>query len=144
MTIPWWVAQHLVVTALLVAVVALACRLISNRPALEHAMWLVVLAKFMLPPLVAWPLSLPSWLAVESPAIERTFSSAEANPPPAQAISANDTATIEADAVSTPRSPRARRSIETSFAPWLQPDRKRLPHRAARICASSRPRLTHA
>ena len=102
MTILWWVAQHMVLTAMLVAVVALACRLLSNRPALEHALWLVVLVRFMLPPLAAWPLSFPRWLTGPSSTIERSFPPAEASPPTAEAIAAPETAMIEADAAGAP------------------------------------------
>ncbi len=94
MTILCWVTQHVVVTAMLVAAVALASRLLSNRPALEHALWLVVLARFMLPPLFDWPLSFPRGLAGPSSMIERSFPSADASSPLAEAIAAPETATI--------------------------------------------------
>jgi beta-lactamase regulating signal transducer with metallopeptidase domain len=55
----WWLIQHLATTTLLVAVVAVVCRRIPKRPALQHALWLVVLVKFVIPPIVAAPWSLP-------------------------------------------------------------------------------------
>jgi beta-lactamase regulating signal transducer with metallopeptidase domain len=61
MTIWWWVAQHCATTAALVAVVALVCRMIPTRPALQHALWLVVLLKFLLPPVVVWPVAAPDF-----------------------------------------------------------------------------------
>ncbi len=54
----WWLAQHLVTTSVLVAAVAVICRRLTARPALAHALWLVVLIKFLTPPLVAWPWTL--------------------------------------------------------------------------------------
>ncbi len=71
MTIWWWLAQHLLITALLVTVVALACRLIPSRPALRHALWVVVLIKFLMPPWIAWPVSIAQfaptqWIAQQS------------------------------------------------------------------------------
>ncbi len=57
MTFWWWVAQHGATTALLVAVATVACRFLRTRPALQHALWVVVLIKFLMPPWVVWPLS---------------------------------------------------------------------------------------
>jgi beta-lactamase regulating signal transducer with metallopeptidase domain len=48
---------------LLALLVELACRLGRFRPALCHALWLVVLLKLMVPPLVAWPVSSESLFA---------------------------------------------------------------------------------
>jgi beta-lactamase regulating signal transducer with metallopeptidase domain len=72
----WWlVAQHVATTAVLVAVVTLACRMIPNRPALQHALWVVVLVKFVMPPTIEWPLTAsdlleraaPNWLSQSAP-----------------------------------------------------------------------------
>ncbi|HEY1601303.1 MAG TPA: M56 family metallopeptidase [Pirellulales bacterium] len=70
MTIWWWVAQHVATTALLVAAVALVCRLIPTRPALEHALWLVVLLKFLLPPVVVWPVAAPDFPSLLADRVE--------------------------------------------------------------------------
>jgi beta-lactamase regulating signal transducer with metallopeptidase domain len=66
-TILWWLAQNTVAIAILIPIVAAACRLCRNRPAVQHALWAVVLLKFLTPPLVSWPwpvqeLSPPAWL----------------------------------------------------------------------------------
>ena len=53
----WWIAQHTFVTALLIAAVALASCTLKTRPALIHALWLIVLLKFLMPPVVTWPWS---------------------------------------------------------------------------------------
>ena len=50
----WWLAQHLVTTALLAAIVTAICSTLRSRPALAHALWVVVLIKFLMPPLVVW------------------------------------------------------------------------------------------
>jgi beta-lactamase regulating signal transducer with metallopeptidase domain len=55
----WWLAQNLVVAALLAAVVAILCRLAHPGPALRHALWLLVLIKLLTPPVVSWPWQLP-------------------------------------------------------------------------------------
>jgi beta-lactamase regulating signal transducer with metallopeptidase domain/WD40 repeat protein len=53
----WWLVQNSVAVAVLAAVIWLVCRLLRNRPAVQHVLWLVVLIKFMTPPIVSWPWS---------------------------------------------------------------------------------------
>ena len=48
---------HLASVAVLVIAVEAACRLGRFRPAICHALWLVVLVKLIVPPVVAWPMS---------------------------------------------------------------------------------------
>ncbi len=56
----WWLGQNTIAVALLIPLVFVACRLCRNRPAVQHVLWLVVLLKFVTPPIVAWP-----WTAQE-------------------------------------------------------------------------------
>jgi beta-lactamase regulating signal transducer with metallopeptidase domain/WD40 repeat protein len=65
-TILWWLIQNTCTVALLVPIVALVCRSMRNRPALQHALWLVVLVKFVTPPFVAWPWSAREMVAALS------------------------------------------------------------------------------
>src|SRR6266852_2335013 len=51
----WCLVQNTVVAAVLAGFVALACGLARPRPAVRHALWLVVLIKLLTPPLIAWP-----------------------------------------------------------------------------------------
>src|SRR5262249_41576394 len=51
----WWLVQNAVLAALLAGIVALICRLTRLRPAVRHALWLLVLIKLVTPPLVHWP-----------------------------------------------------------------------------------------
>jgi beta-lactamase regulating signal transducer with metallopeptidase domain len=60
----WWLGQNTVVVALLILPVLLACRLFCHRPAVQHLLWVVVLLKFVTPPIVVWPLSLADVRAV--------------------------------------------------------------------------------
>ena len=65
-TILWWLAQNTLTIAILIPIVAVASRLCRNRPAVQHALWAVVLLKFLTPPLVCWPwpvhqISQPAW-----------------------------------------------------------------------------------
>src|ERR1700734_3958275 len=62
MTISWWIVEQIATTALLVAIVATICRPLSNRPAVQHLLWLVVLARFMAPPGIGFQVTAPQWL----------------------------------------------------------------------------------
>jgi beta-lactamase regulating signal transducer with metallopeptidase domain len=76
-TIVGWMAQNAILTALLVPIVALACRWFRDRPAVQHLLWAMVLVKLMTPPIVAVPWSLPdSWTSL----IASPIRSSAANP----------------------------------------------------------------
>src|SRR5205809_5390243 len=51
----WWLVQNTVVAAVLAGFVALICGVARPRPAVRHALWLVVLLKLLTPPLISWP-----------------------------------------------------------------------------------------
>src|SRR5262245_3041985 len=53
----WWFVQNTLTIAVLTMIAAVLCRLLRTRPAAQHAIWLVVLLKFITPPLIAWPWS---------------------------------------------------------------------------------------
>ncbi|HUR19243.1 MAG TPA: M56 family metallopeptidase [Vicinamibacterales bacterium] len=55
----WWIFQNLVTTTVLAAAVALACRAGRIGPVARHALWVLVLVKFITPPLVVWPWAAP-------------------------------------------------------------------------------------
>ena len=54
----WWLAESVVVTAALALVVAAICRTTRIGPVARHALWVIVLVKFVAPPVVAWPWAL--------------------------------------------------------------------------------------
>src|ERR1700730_10310003 len=56
----WWLAQNVVIGAILAVLVAVACRVCRFRPAVRHALWLIVLVKLVAPPLLPW-----SWPVAE-------------------------------------------------------------------------------
>jgi beta-lactamase regulating signal transducer with metallopeptidase domain len=60
----WWIFQHVVTTAFLAMLVALVCRVTRIGPVARHALWVLVLIKFVTPPLVAWPWTLPDPLGL--------------------------------------------------------------------------------
>lgn len=53
-----WLFESAVVTGALALVIAVGCRWAQPRPAVRHGLWVAVLVKALLPPLVAWPWSL--------------------------------------------------------------------------------------
>ena len=53
----WWMLQTSVVATALIVVVAAVCRLGRLRPAVQHALWLVVLLKLATPNVAQWPWS---------------------------------------------------------------------------------------
>jgi beta-lactamase regulating signal transducer with metallopeptidase domain len=74
-----WNAAASAVLALLAAAVARVCR----RPALAHALWLLVLLKLLTPPLVPFSLSLPAAEPPPPPAVEPA-DVADVDPMPAE------------------------------------------------------------
>jgi beta-lactamase regulating signal transducer with metallopeptidase domain len=74
-----WFVENTVVAALFAGLVALICVLARPRPAVRHALWLVVLLKLMTPPIVSWPWTVAEisdpvmhWLGHFPPSITQT------------------------------------------------------------------------
>jgi beta-lactamase regulating signal transducer with metallopeptidase domain len=74
----WWLAQNAVAAAALAALVNLACRLGRFRPAVRHALWLLVVVKLLAPPVFEWPWSVADVAGRWSPALTAL---AAADPP---------------------------------------------------------------
>jgi beta-lactamase regulating signal transducer with metallopeptidase domain len=100
-----WVAETTVVTAIM-AIAALAIgRKRSLSPSIRHALWLVVLVKFVTPPVVAWPwafdvrrLEWPAaWHATTAPAVvaERLSPGDVTDAPEIEELVADDCAAID-------------------------------------------------
>ena len=51
----WLLTQHVLLVAVLVAIVMVVCRFARLRGATQHVLWLIVLIKLLTPPLVTWP-----------------------------------------------------------------------------------------
>ncbi|MFA6244656.1 MAG: hypothetical protein WC655_27175, partial [Candidatus Hydrogenedentales bacterium] len=60
----WWLIQHLVIVTLLATLVLVAGRVFRLSPAVRHALWVVVLIKLMMPPVIVWPWAMPQYDAV--------------------------------------------------------------------------------
>ncbi len=67
-----WLIVHTVVTAALAGVVLTASRLFRLGPAARHLLWLVVLVKFLTPPVVYWPWVLPMYCPAPAVALPTT------------------------------------------------------------------------
>ncbi|WP_231962717.1 M56 family metallopeptidase [Symmachiella dynata] len=66
----WWLTQHLIIAAALTVVVFAITRWRRIRPSVAHALWLLVLIKLLVPPLVVWPWTPLPAAAVEAPIYE--------------------------------------------------------------------------
>lgn len=94
-----WLAQNAVASAALAALVLIACLFCRRRPAVQHALWLLVLLKLLTPAWFIWPWSLEQacgrWfppsdnrtelvarLAEENVPREKSIGPANANPLP--------------------------------------------------------------
>jgi len=60
----WWIFQHVASTAALAAGVVIACKVVRFGPVARHALWVLVLVKFVMPPLVVWPWAAPDPLGI--------------------------------------------------------------------------------
>lgn len=74
----WWLAINSITVALMIPLVMLLSRLFQNRPAVRHLLWMIVLLKFVTPPMVTWGVRFPNFeksrptaeMAAKSPANE--------------------------------------------------------------------------
>lgn len=55
----WWIVQNVVITTGLIALVWLIGRVGHVGPVARHALWVVVLLKFLTPPVLEWPWAVP-------------------------------------------------------------------------------------
>lgn len=90
----WWMVQNLVSVCVLVVLVSVACLALRNRPAWRHALWLVVLIKFITPPVVSWPWTL-SDLTDRVPPVAASIEDTDSHPESASMLSSGG---MESDA----------------------------------------------
>ena len=62
----WWVFQNVVATAILALVVVVICRTFRISPVIRHALWMLVLIKFITPPVLTWPWRVPDPLGIQA------------------------------------------------------------------------------
>ena len=66
----WWLAQNALATALLIPVAAAVSVSFRRRPAVQHAIWVILLFKFLTPPIVSWPWTVGQlWPSREPPGL---------------------------------------------------------------------------
>jgi beta-lactamase regulating signal transducer with metallopeptidase domain len=120
--VAWWLFQNLVVTALLAGAVGLVCRTTRVGPVIRHALWLIVLIKFVTPPIVVWPWSAPDPLGVA--ALDARQSPAMIVPQPyvTERIAVSDALTLEPAGAfvetDLPTVPARRSSADIVAAAW--------------------------
>ncbi len=69
----WWFGQNSLAALLMIPCVMLACQLFRDRPAVQHLFWLVILLKFVTPPIIVWPWSvdeLRSMASLQQPTVQ--------------------------------------------------------------------------
>jgi beta-lactamase regulating signal transducer with metallopeptidase domain len=91
----WWLFQNAVMTVALAGVVAAICRSGRLGPVVKHALWVLVLVKFVTPPIVVWPWTAPDPLRLAAFAAH----DARAGVTPLDAIGRDAPAAADADAV---------------------------------------------
>ncbi|MBX7259376.1 MAG: M56 family metallopeptidase [Candidatus Hydrogenedentes bacterium] len=62
----WWILQHLVIVTVLATIVYASSRAFRLSPAVRHALWVVVLIKLMMPPVIVWPWAMPQFAALNA------------------------------------------------------------------------------
>ena len=118
----WWILQHLAITAALAAAVAAACRWTRLGPVARHALWLIVLVKFVTPPLLVWPWAVPDVLGVL--ALEAPSRPSDPYPSPPTTLASLPLATSSERSTTdhlvrgTQRTVRAPMDVVAKMAPW--------------------------
>jgi beta-lactamase regulating signal transducer with metallopeptidase domain len=62
--VAWWLFQNVVITSALALLVVIVCRVTRIGPVARHSLWVLVLVKFVTPPLVVWPWAAPDPLGL--------------------------------------------------------------------------------
>jgi beta-lactamase regulating signal transducer with metallopeptidase domain len=114
----WWIFQNLVTTTVLAAGVALVCRYGRIGPVARHALWVLVLVKFITPPLVVWPWAAPDPFGIaasDTRSVQAVAAPVEMKPAAIEEPSNTALLPVAADA-----SPQLyARTVSSSPMPWL-------------------------
>lgn len=85
----WWIFQNVAITTVLAAAVIMVCRAGRIGPVARHALWVLVLVKFVTPPLVVWPWAAPDPFGIatiDARGVERQVALAPADEPPPMSV----------------------------------------------------------
>jgi bla regulator protein BlaR1 len=63
----WWLGQNTIAVAVMLPFVLIGCWAFRSRPAVQHVLWLVLLVKFLMPPVFETPWSVESLMAMWAP-----------------------------------------------------------------------------
>src|SRR5687767_11828667 len=118
----WWIFQNLVITTVLAAAVAAACRVWRIGPVARHALWVLVLVKFITPPLVVWPWAAPDPFGIAARGTPSAIAHASVGGP-SEPITPNEVGLMTPAELSAALKPeltnRVAMSERTSPWPWL-------------------------
>jgi beta-lactamase regulating signal transducer with metallopeptidase domain len=117
----WWLTETTLVAAALAGAVALLCRRLRPRPAVRHALWLVVLLKLLTPPLLAWPWSAPASIPLADAPAPRPPPTEEAVRWPAAEQTTDETILAPSPEASVAALPPEPASYDAAFAPVAEP-----------------------
>jgi beta-lactamase regulating signal transducer with metallopeptidase domain len=124
----WWLFQNVVITTALAALVAIVCRAVPISPVTRHALWVIVLVKFVTPPVLVWPWAMPDPLGL---AVMSLTAAAPSETAPARRIpAAGLDVVVREDGTVTRASPPessaivettapSRAAVDAALAPWV-------------------------
>ncbi len=115
----WWIFQHLVTTTALAVIVLAWCRVFRPGPVTRHALWVLVLVKFVTPPLVEWPWALPDPMGLAVANRASAPVSAELASQPVVSIGLEGNAPDATSAAATLGSFTSTGDPASSINPWL-------------------------
>lgn len=111
----WWFGQNTLAALLMIPCVMLACRLFRDRPAVQHLLWLVILLKFITPPVVVWPWSVDELRSMAWAQLSADQKAANAPSPAAPIPERFEPGSIAIEAVMVPKASAT--SIEQNSMP---------------------------
>lgn len=89
-TFLWGLCENAIATAILAAVLGALGWPLRRRPGVQHALWLIVLIKFVTPPVVVWPWSVQDfarpWLPATASRLERAAEQSHSSAASADAL----------------------------------------------------------
>lgn len=103
MNVPSWLIQNGLIVAVLLPAVWILSWVFHWRPACQHWLWLLLLAKLVLPPLILWPFPFAALQRLDSESVERhpiNISHTPRHPRTAEARSEDETANLNEQEIS--------------------------------------------
>ena len=119
----WWFAETTFVAGLLACVAALAGRLRVIGPSARHVLWLVVLIKLLMPPVIKAPWPVTLWVASNDQALETAVAplcptlarNESGHGSQSSTVKVDDAPFVTAERVNTGRQPNASVALSTAI-----------------------------